>query len=57
MPSQCEVDCAIDNAQRMERDLQTRIALAAPRTRWLARTQNAVVLMAFGLALLIVWLH
>jgi len=57
MPSQCEVDCAVDNALRMERDLQALTARAAPRTRWLARMQNAFILIAFGLALIIAWLH
>ena len=57
MPSQCEVDCAVDNALRMEQDLQDLAARAVPRTRWLARMQNAVILIAFGLALLIAWLH
>ena len=57
MPSQCEVDCAVDRALRMESDLQALSARAVPRAQWLARMQNAVVLIAFGLALLIAWLH
>ena len=57
MPSQCEVDCAVDNARRMEQDLQTLAARAVPRAQWLARMQNAVILIAFGLALIIAWLH
>lgn len=57
MPSQCEVDFAVDNALRMERDMQALAASAVPRAQWLARIQNAFILIAFGLALLIAWLH
>jgi hypothetical protein len=42
---------------RMESDLQTLADSAAPRAQWLARMQNAFILMAFGLALIIAWLH
>jgi hypothetical protein len=57
MPSQCEVDCAVDRALRMESDLQALAARAVPRAQWLARMQNAFILIAFGLALIIAWLH
>ncbi len=57
MTSQCQVDFAVDRAQRIERDQQDIADRAAPRAQWLARMHNAVFLIAFSLALIIAWLH